>query len=927
MFAPYAHKRRAVMVPVPEQTHILATKLFAPPTRPEFVQRPRLQDSLQQLTWKKLILISAPAGFGKTALVSDWLHNAEIPSAWLSLHASDGELSRFLSYVIAALQTIKPDIGEDVLPLLAGPSLPPVPSLMTTLLNTLSSVSEHFVLVLDDYHVLEVPAIDEALQFLLGHMPPTMHLVMLTREDPPFPLGRLRVKGELLELRAADLRFTIEESSSFLRERMGISLSDEQLTSLESRTEGWIAGLQLAALSMRGKSDLSSFITDFSGEHRYVVDYLVEEVIRELPTETRDFLLRSSILQRLGSGLCDAVVGVEGSLHKLEELEKSNLFVIPLDEKRHWFRFHHLFADVLHAHAKREYPDEIRVWHQRAATWYASEGMYEDAIEHAREAKDCDRLAAYLECCWPEMDGLFQSGTWRRWASSLPEECAFDRPILCLAYGWSSLSAGDMENGAIWLRRADECFTEEGGLREGMIVVDERQRPVLMGSLCNAWAYRAKALGRNEEVIEYAQKALKSLPEDALIHRGPASSLLGMGFWEDGQLEAAYDILFETMASFRQAGNLHFALSVTYGLAELRWAQGRLHDAMALFERSLEIAQAELDTTLKGLSDLYLGMSDIQREQGLLTEAKETLEKSEELGEGASLDNWLWRFRVSQARLHMFHKEWKQALAFFDKAERAYFSSPVPFLRPFDVWCARVWFLSGDWEAFDAWGEKTLAQVEDEVSYLHEWRLLMLSLYQASSVHRGHAGDMESVHQRLQGLLEFAERQNRMGSVIEILLVQACVWLWDGQRERANAALSRALSCAAPQGYVQCFLDAGEDVIGLLREGECVADEASQEHRVRVLAACGEEVEQTTLSTLPVKQQTSAPVQPLVEPLSKRELEVLGLIAEGLSNDEIGKQLFIAISTIKGHNRNIFGKLGVRRRTEAVARARELGIL
>ena len=437
-------------------TPILATKLYIPPPRPKVVLRPRLIERLNEgLFRRKLTLISAPAGFGKTTLVSEWVAGCERPVAWLSLDEGDNDPTRFLTYLVAALQTIAAKIGAGVLAVLQSPQPPPIESILTALLNEIATIPDHFILVLDDYHVIDSKPIDHALTFLLEHLPPQMHLVITTREDPQLPLARLRARGQLTELRAADLRFTPAEAADFLNQVMGLNLSAEDIAALETRTEGWIAGLQLAALSMQGREDIASFIQAFTGSHRFVLDYLVEEVLQHQPEHIRSFLLQTAILDRFCAPLCNAVTEREDGKEMLDVLERSNLFLIPLDDQRQWYRYHHLFADVLQAHLMEAQPDQVSSLHQRASAWYERNGLRSDAIRHALAAQDFERAAGLIELAWPADEGSIQITTWLGWVKTLPDELVHTRPVLNVWYAYALLGSGEMEAAEARLKDAE----------------------------------------------------------------------------------------------------------------------------------------------------------------------------------------------------------------------------------------------------------------------------------------------------------------------------------------------------------------------------------------------------------------------------------------------------------------------------------------
>src|SRR5215203_4622613 len=477
---------------------ILATKLFVPPPRPGVVHRPRLIERLNEGLHRRLTLICAPAGFGKTTLLSEWLSGCQQPAAWLSLDEGDNDPTRFLAYLVAALQTIAADIGEGVLGSLQSPQPPPTESILTALLNEITTVPDDFVLVLDDYHVTDAEPVNNALTFLIDHLPPQMHLVIATREDPPLPLARLRVRGQLTELRAADLRFTLTEAAEFLEGVMSLDLSEEDIAALGERTEGWIAGLQLAALSMRGREDVSGFIRAFAGDNRYIVDYLVEEVLQRQPERIRSFLLQTSILDRLSGPLCDAVTGQENGRGMLEALKRGNFFVVPLDDKRHWYRYHHLFAEVLQAHLMAEQPDRVPALHRRASEWYEQHGSAADAIRHALAAEDFERAAELVELAVPAMRRSRQEATLLGWLKALPDELLHVRPVLSAVYAGALLASGALEGVEARLRDAERWLDTTADRRARpdapaaeMVVVDDEEFRRLPGTIAIARAGQA----------------------------------------------------------------------------------------------------------------------------------------------------------------------------------------------------------------------------------------------------------------------------------------------------------------------------------------------------------------------------------------------------------------------------------------------------
>jgi LuxR family maltose regulon positive regulatory protein len=911
-------------------TPILATKLYIPPPQPRVVLRPRLIERLNEGPRRKLTLICAPAGFGKTTLVSEWVAGCERPSAWLSLDEGDNDPTRFLAYLVAALQTVAANIGEGVLGTLGSPQPPPTESTLTALLNEITTVPDDFVLVLDDYHVIDAKPVDDALTFLIEHLPPRMHLLIATREDPHLPLARLRARGQLTELRAADLRFTPTEAAEFLEGVMGLNLSAGDIAALEDRTEGWIAGLQLAALSMRGREDVPSFIESFTGSHRFVLDYLVEEVLQRQPERIRRFLLQTSILDRLSGPLCDAVTGQEDGRVMLEAVEGGNLFVVPLDDERRWYRYHHLFADVLQARLMREQPDHAPALHQRASEWYEHNGLPAQAIRHALAAEDFERAADLVEVTWRAMDRSFQSATWLGWAKALPDELVRARPVLSVGYAWALLDSGELEAGEARLRDAERWLDTSADTSERpeapsteMVVVDEEQFRSLPASITTARAYHAQVLGDVPGTVTYARRALDLLPRGDYYERGVLAALLGVAYWASGDLEAAHRSFADFMANMRMAGNILVAIGGTFVLADIRMAQGRLHEAVRTYERSLQLAEEQDEPVLRGTADLYLGLSELHCEQGDLKVARQHLLTSKELGEHAALPELQYRSCVAMARIREAEGDLDGALDLLHEAERQYISSPVSDMRPAAALKARVWVRQGRLTEALSWVHEQGLSVGDDLSYLREFEHItlarvLIAQYKSKRIERSIHEAMEL----LERLLQAAEEGGRMGSVIEILVLQALAHEVQGDSSTALVPLERALTLAEPEGYVRVFVDEGRPMAQLL--SEAATHGIMLGYVGKVLAAFEAEKQKSEEeSYLP----PATPDQILVEPLSQRELEILRLIAQGLSNREISERLFLALDTVKGHNRRIFSKLQVQRRTEAVEKARSLDIL
>ncbi len=918
-------------------TAILATKLYVPPPRPNLVLRPRLVERLNEglSSGCKLTLISASAGFGKTTLVSEWVASFNRPVAWLSLDEGDNNPACFLAYLIAALQTIAANIGAGVLRTFQSPQPSPIESILTVLLNEITALPDNSVLVLDDYHLIDAKPVDQALTFLLEHLPPQMHLVIATREDPHLPLARLRARGQLTELRAADLRFTPAEAADFLNQVMGLNLAVEGIAALEARTEGWIAGLQLAALSMRGQKDIAGFIRSFTGSHRFVLDYLVEEVLQQQPQTLQTFLLGTSILDRMCGSLCDAVLldSAASGQKTLEYIEQANLFVVPLDNERRWYRYHHLFADVLRMHLMAEQPDQVSALHRRASEWYEHNGSAADAIRHTLAAEDFARAADLVELAMPAMNRSRQFATLLGWLKAIPDELVRLRPVLSTGYASVSLSCGELGGVELRLRDAERWLDTTADMHERpespagrMIVVDKEEFLRVPGMIAIIRAGLALARGDMPETVKNARRVLDLAPENDHLMLGGAASQLGLVAWTSGDLDTARRMTAEGMANLRLGGYISEAIGDAIVLADIQIAQGRLHEAMTTYERGLQWATELGAPVLRGAADMYVGMSALRREHNDLKTATQCLLTSQALGELAGLQQNPYRWCAAMARIREAQGDLDGALDLLDQAERLYDANFSPNVRPVATRKTRVWVAQGRLGEALGWAHEQGLSVENELSYLHEFdhitlARVLLARYQSDRAD----GSISGVVGLLERLLKAAQEGGRKGNVIEILVLQAIAYHAQGDIPAALLPLQHALMLAEPEGYVRMFLDEGSSMMQLLaavrRLPEASAREIMPDYTDKLLAAF--EAEKQVSEAKP----DIPPAKILLESLSQRELGILQLIAQGLSNREIGERLFLALDTVKGHNRRLFDKLQVQSRTEAIARARELGLL
>jgi LuxR family maltose regulon positive regulatory protein len=902
-------------------TPLLETKLFVPRPREGLVARPRLSDRLDRGAAWTLMLVSAPAGFGKTTLVAEWLavRRAGSSAAWLSLDGGDNDPTTYWTYVIAALQTVVPGVGVTAVDLLQAAPPPRLETVLTTLLNDLNALAEDTLLVLDDFHVIDSREVQEAMVFFLEHLPPRLRLVIASRADPALPLSRLRARGDLIEVRAADLRFTPDEATAYLNGVMDLQLTAADVTALEGRTEGWVAALQLAALSMQGRDDAHGFIAGFTGDDRYVVDYLVEEVIQRQSEHVRSFLLRTSVLDRLSGSLCDAVTGHDDGRAMLEGLERANLFLVPLDDHRHWYRYHHLFADVLHARLLHEQPDDVAGLHERASAWYEQHDEMTVAIRHAFAADDYERAATLVERALRAARRDRQDALWVGWMTQLPDEVVRRRPVLCNAYAGGLLSTGELTPGRAegvesWLRHAERWLDAPEGSPTQMVVVDEAEFGRLPAWVAIHRAGLALVTDDPASTVAHGQRALDLLEDDDHMGHGAATALMGLAAWRSGDLEAVHAAYAAGMVRFRRAGFIADMLGLSITLADVRIAQGRLRDARRTYEDALTLNSEHGRPVLRGTADMHVGLSVLHREWNDLPAAAQHLQASQDLGEHNGLEQNPYRWRVSQARIREAEGDLEAAVAFLDDAERVYVGDFSPEVRPIPAMRARVWLAQGRLDEVVDWARHRDLADDDELHYLREYEhLTLVRLLMARFGIKAEDRFLAEASALLTRLLRAAEEGGRGGSVIEILVLQAVAHQLRGDLERALVPLTRALELAEPEGYVRIFVDEGPVLAALL---DAAAERGIAPGYARRLAKAGAS-----------RPDRSAAAQGLVDPLSEREREVLRLLGTELSGPEIARELVVSLNTVRTHTKSIYTKLGVTNRRAAVRRGEELDLL
>jgi LuxR family maltose regulon positive regulatory protein len=896
---------------------LLATKLHAPRRR-GVVPRPRLREQLDRRGQPALTLVSAAAGFGKTTLVADWFADGPA-TAWLSLDPGDNDPALFWTYVVAALHATCPEAAAGARALLDGPP-PTTDAVVTTLLNDLHALDHDIVLVLDDYHVIESPEVHDGVAFLLGRLPAHAHLVIASRSDPPLALAALRARGELLEIRAADLRFTSDEAADYLNDAMDLTLAPGDVEVLEARTEGWIAALQLAALSMQGRPDVAGFIADFAGDDRFILDYLVGEVLDRQSAEVRSFLLETSVLGRLTGPLCDAVTGRTDSRARLEQLERANLFLVPLDDRRTWYRYHHLFADVLRARLLDEGRDRIPELHRRAADWYDADGDAVEAITHALAGGDVERAAQLIELAAPALTRNRKEASVRRWLEALPDEVFPARPVLALSLAGVRMATGD-PTGVAPLLDLVESALEPGAPPPIVVDVDAFDR--LPAQLEVQRAGLALLGGDLAGATAHATRVLDLIEPDDHLQRGAATALLGLAHWAKGELVAAERRYGEAVASLVAAGHLADALGCSLALADMQVAQGRLGDAVQTFESGLRWTTEH--PGLRGAADMHVGMSEVLIERNDLDGAARHLEASTLLGDAAGLPQNPYRRRVARALLGLAHGDLDGALELLDEALPLYDTDFSPPVRPVAAIRARVRRARGDVSGARRWAAEHHLAADDDLTYVDEYAHLTLARTLLAPPAAGHDGPSpDEAIRLLERLLAAAEDGGRRGSRIEALALLASAHHARGDAEAAGSRLEDAVRRAEPEGHVRAVLDAGPAMPDLLRA--LAATAGAPPHAHRILAATAASV--PVVPGVPAVPAASAPRSPsgLVDDLSARELDVLRLLRSDLSGPEIARELLVSLNTLRTHTKHIYTKLGVNNRREATTRAAELGL-
>ena len=911
----------------PERDVLLATKLHVPRPRPDLVPRPRLAECLDEGLARGLMLVCAPAGYGKTVLLAGWARRGQQPVAWLSLDVGDNDPARFWRHGVAALDQVRPGLAERVGPLLGPPAPASYEGLVTALINELAAGPDanQALLVLDDYHLIDSEAVHESVGFLLEHRPPGLRLVLASRSDPPLALARLRARGQLAELRAAELRFTEDEAAALLQEIVavpGVALPDAAVAALADRTEGWAAGLQLAGLSLRGQEDVTGFVAAFTGSHRYVLDFLAEEVLERQPGQVRAFLLETSVLERLSAPLCDAVIGHAGSQALLEQVEQAGLFVVPLDEVRGWWRYHHLFADLLRARLQAEQPGRVAQLHRNAAAWCEEHGLAEDAIWHAVAAGEMVWAARLIE---RHFNTVYMSrgegATIQRWLSVLPADLVRSRPRLLLAQGLLAANNGRVEiveRSADAVERApaggaDELFEPTAGRAASLLV-----NVAALIALCRS--YVAYFRGDAEGMAAFGSRALAKLGEGESMLDLVIRWNLALAEWLRGRLAEAEHAFVAGIAGWRAVGQPTLTAYGGYQLAQVQRAQGRLDDAARTCQRALEITAPPGRAPLPAAGPAYVELAEVAYQRNELDVALQHVTEGITLCRQFLYTPPLAAGLATLAWIRQAAGDPAGALEAIGEAGQAE-PGPAGLLNPVPVQRARLLLAQGNLAGAARWTLEYGLGPGDDPDYPREAGYLVLARVLLAQDQPGPALAL------LDRLHAAAAVQDRAGGVIQVGALRALALAASGDQATAVAALAGTLTLACPQGYVRVFADEGPPMAALLtrliaaqRSGQAAAG-VPLGYLARLLRAFGSE------HAVPDTGQGTAAVPGIVEPLTSRELEVLGLLAAGRSNQAIAGQLVVTLDTVKKHVSHVLDKLGATNRTEAVARARELDLI
>jgi LuxR family maltose regulon positive regulatory protein len=895
------------------------------PVPSSVISRPRLVELLDKSVNCKLTLVAAQAGFGKTTLLCDWIHKRTIPTSWFSVESSDSDPLQFLTYLIASLQNIDKNIGRTALDLLRSPELPPLPSILTVIINSMASVPKDFVLVLDDYHLVDTRPINTILTFLLDHLPPQMHIILSTRSDPPLPLSRLRSQNQMLEIRATDLSFIREETVQFIQKNLSVDLTVDEISLLEAKTEGWITGLQLAVLSMQGREDAAQLIKKFKGDNRYIADYLMEEVLNGQPDHIKNFLLHTSILDRLYGPLCDAVTGQKDSYQILIDLEKANLFIYSLDSEQKWFRYHRLFSDLLLQRLRHTQSEMVSELHRKAGDWHLRNSFKDEAVSHALAAQDFDKASNLIEDIAEPMWERGVQAKLLRWFTSLPVGMVSAKPMLSILQARAQVMSGEPQSAELTLQKAEQALETACGevfemLPDGTSFHRELDRDELCGKIATVRAILGMYQGHVERTTQQGRKALELLPKEEMVWRGVAASTLGMaqGWAGTGDLIKAKQAFAEARDISEAAGNDSFYLFASLGLEAIGIYEGRLKEALKAFRKLESFVEEKRMAETGYASSIQTIIGSLLFEMNEAEEGRRLVEEGTKRAEKAYDRVMLEANRLNLVRVLFSQGEFQEAQEIVERIEQDLMDFEIPpwMKHRTSALRARLYLATKNREEANRWVEESGLSIKAKITHRREAEFLALARILLDQ------NRLDEADFLLERLIANAETGNRVLVVIEALLIRAQVFDDRGDTSEALNALSEALALAEQGGFVRAFIDEGPSLKDLLLK---IQDDSTKERKPAYAKFSSSYVKKLLLAF-----EAEKPPQRIKfreESLSEREVEVLQLIAAGFSNKEIADKLFISLNTVRTHTKNINSKLEVHSRTQAVARAKELGLL
>jgi LuxR family maltose regulon positive regulatory protein len=901
-------------MPIP----ILSTKLYIPPMRDDMVTRPRLIEKLNESLSGKFSLISAPAGFGKTTFLSEWVNRVERSTCWISLDEGDNDLVRFLAYFIAALQTIKPNVGASILDALQSPGLssekkPSIESLLTGLINEIAEKMPFFVLVIDDYHLITSSKVNHALLFLVENSPEQMDITLATRADPPWPLARMRARREMTELRADDLRFTPEEVAKFLNQIMNLNLSADHVEKLEARTEGWIAGLQMAALSLQGQKGISNFVKSFTGSNRFILDFLTEEVLEQQPDDIKDFLLKTSILRRMTAPLCDVLTGRDDSQAILDQIEQSNLFLFPLDDQRTWYRYHHLFSDLLLSHLGQGYPDQILQLNYKASEWFEKNGLIQEAVEHAIASQNVEYLASLVE---KYARSAFMRGELNmvsKWLHKIPDDVKCSHPRICLDFAWTLRETNQVEE-------LNQILNIVEGTLQSESIIAENERSSMLGEVSALRAGIVLLTDDYKRTIALCHEALEQLPENAHFVRGATLLILATAINTSGDTREALNVYPKALQACQDAGNFLMSMNTAYDYAMLQFYHGQINQAKNTLQDALNWAKMKGLGRLPAFGAHHLGLGRILFEQNELDGAEHQVKEAIKLFEKGGVE-LLFQSHTYLAHVYQAKGDTQNTNKSVETARSIAAGRDDIHWVDSAQQTHRAWLSckQGDLAAAANWVDSVLADLDKQLDWLRQFQMLVIARIRLAQAAEKHDGDhLSEAIQTGEQFLGEAEKSGRTLDQIRALVILAVGFYLKGDNEMAMSHLKDAIANASPEGYYRCFLDPGPIMCEML---ELIQPETQAPNFVQNLLAAFKP------QSIEKRKPVLSPNSSLVEPLSDREFEVLRYLETSMSAPEIANELYVAVSTVRTHIKSIYGKLNVHRRTDAIRRAQELDLL